>query len=346
MLGLPRLPPRQARARHRARPRRRDHANADGQRVPDPGPAGQVLRRRHGSARGGRARHRRAPRHLRARLHAQVLRGHGLPRAHQLHGELQRPGHALRDRRAQGMGGAQLLLQHRLRREQRPRLRRALVAPRRLRAAAGDDRSRVRLVGVPGRHRPGERLGAHRRPRARLLPREPLLDGDRPPRHPGGRARADPGDDVPSAHERADRELRGVPRLLAAPLLQQRGRHRRVLGLPREGRRDGPLPAAQVGGPRTRRRGAHPARDHPRRAPPGRRPRRLHGGLQRDRRHDRRRHRLPAGRRQLPLHRRRPVRRRLAEGPRRAPRPARRTSSPRPTSCTTSPSRAPRAARS
>ena len=68
----------------------------------------------------GRARHRRAPRHLRAGLHAQVLRGHGLPRAHQLHGELQRPGHALRDRRAQGMGGAQLLLQHRVRREQRP----------------------------------------------------------------------------------------------------------------------------------------------------------------------------------------------------------------------------------
>ena len=160
-----------------------------------------------------------------------------------------------------------------------------------------------------------------RRPRARLLPREPLLDGDRPPRHPGGRARADPGDDVPSADERADRELRGVPRLLAAPLLQQRGRHRRVLGLPREGRRHGPLPAAQVGGPRARRRDAHPARDHPRRAPPGRGPGRLHGGLQRDRRHDRRRHRLPAGRRQLPLHRRRPLRRRLAQGPRRAPRP-------------------------
>ena len=51
-------------------------------------------------------------------------------------------------------------------------------------------------------------------------------------------------------------ELRRVPRLLAASLLQQRGRDRRVLGLPREGRGDGPLAAAQVGGARPRRRGA------------------------------------------------------------------------------------------
>ena len=40
----------------------------------------------------------------------------------------------------------------------------------------------------------------------------------------------------------ADPELRGVPRLLAAPLLQQRGRHRRVLGLPRAAGGHGPLP--------------------------------------------------------------------------------------------------------
>jgi hypothetical protein len=44
------------------------------------------------------------------------------------------------------VGGAQLLLQHRLRREQRPLLRRALVAPGRLRAAARDDGPRVRFV--------------------------------------------------------------------------------------------------------------------------------------------------------------------------------------------------------
>ena len=47
-------------------------------------------------------------------------------------------------------------------------------------------------------------------------------------------------------------ELRRVPRLLASPLLQQRGRDRRVLGLPREGRGHGPLAAAQVGGARAR----------------------------------------------------------------------------------------------
>ncbi len=57
-------------------------------------------------------------------------------------------------------------------------------------------------------------------------------------------------DDLPSAHERAHEELRRVPRLLAAALLRQRGRDRRVLGLPREGRDHGSFAAAQVGGAR------------------------------------------------------------------------------------------------
>ena len=61
-----------------------------GSAYPEPGPLRQVLRRRHGPAGRGGARHGRPPRHVRARLHAQVLRGHGLPRAHQLHRELQR----------------------------------------------------------------------------------------------------------------------------------------------------------------------------------------------------------------------------------------------------------------
>ena len=42
----------------------------------------------------------------------------------------------------------------------------------------------------------------------------------------------DPRDRVPPPHLRADQELRRVPRLLAAPLLQQRGGDRRVLGVP------------------------------------------------------------------------------------------------------------------
>ncbi len=69
-------------------------------------------------------------------LHAQVLRGHGLPGAHQLHGELQPRGRALRGRRARGLGGRQLLLQHRLRQPERADRGRAVVAPGRLRAAA------------------------------------------------------------------------------------------------------------------------------------------------------------------------------------------------------------------
>ena len=66
----------------------------------------------------------------------------------------------------------------------------------------------------------------------------------------GRGAGADEGDDVPPADERADEELRRVPRLLAPALLRQRGRDRRVLGVPREGGRHGPLAAPQVGDPR------------------------------------------------------------------------------------------------
>ncbi len=301
--------------RSRARHGRRDHAHADGRRLPaarastrkffdvDMDPLVQVVRDTVG-------------RHDTFGLACTrpLLRGHGLPRPRELHGQLQRAGHAVRDRRARRLGGRQLLLQHARRRRQRDRLRRAVVAPRRLRADAGDDRPRVRVVRVPRRHRPGQRLGHHRHPRARLLAREPLLDGHRPPRDPGGRASADQGNGVPPAYERAHRELRGVPRLLAAPVLQHRGRDQPVLGVPREGRDHGPLAAAQVGGARPGRRGADPDGDHARRAPAGGRAGGLHGGLQRDRRHDRRRHRLPARRQQLPLHRRRPVHGRVAEG--------------------------------
>ena len=109
---------------------------------------------------------------------------------------------------------------------------------------------------------------------------------------------------VPSAHERADEELHRVPRLLAAALLRQRGRDRRVLGLPREGRGHGSLPAPEVGSPRPRRRDADPDRDHARRATALGRSGHLHRALQRDRRDDRRRDRLPPRPGQLPLRRR------------------------------------------
>ena len=292
-----------------------------GAAYPQPGPLLEVLRRGHGPARAGGAGHGRPPRHVRARVHAPLLRGHGLPRPRELHGQLQRRGGPVRDRAARRLGGRQLLLQHPDRGGQRARLGRAVVAAGRLRHGARADRPRVRVVGVPGRHRPGERVGVHRHPRARLLAREPLLGGHRPSRDPGGRASHDQGNGVPPADQRAHRELPGVPRLLAAALLQQRGRDRRVLGVPREGRGHGPLAAAEVGGARPRRGDADPGRGHARRAPAGGGPGGLHGDVQRDRRDDRRRHRVPARRRQLPLHRRRRVRRRVAEGAGRAARP-------------------------
>ena len=67
---------------------------------------------------------------------------------------------AVRDRVARRLGGRQLLLQHPYRGGQPARLGRALVAAGRLRPDEGDDGPRVRVVGVPGRHRPGERAGS------------------------------------------------------------------------------------------------------------------------------------------------------------------------------------------
>ncbi len=90
VLRLPRVPPRQARVRGRARARRDDDALAHGPGVPAARPAGEVLRRRPGPAHRGRPRHGRPPRHVRPRLHGQVLRGQGLPRPRQLQRELQR----------------------------------------------------------------------------------------------------------------------------------------------------------------------------------------------------------------------------------------------------------------
>ena len=61
-------------------------------------------------------------------------------------------------------------------------------------------------------------------------PENRFSGGHRPSRDPGGRASHDQGDGVPPADQRAHRELRRVPRLLAAALLQQRGRDRASTG--------------------------------------------------------------------------------------------------------------------
>ena len=112
--------------------------------------------------------------------------------------------------------------------------------------------------------------------------------------------------------EALTRAVHRVPRLLAADRVQQPGRAGRVLGVPREGRRDGPVAAAEVRGAGARRRGAAPGVRDARRAAHRRRPGHVHGDVHRHRRDDRRRDDLPAGRRQLPVRGRRPVRRRVA----------------------------------
>ena len=122
-------------------------------------------------------------------------------------------------------------------------------------------------------------------------------------------------------HIGADQELRRVPRLLAAPLLQQRGRiaeywacreRLAVMDL-------SPLRKFEVLGPDSET--LMQRSDHPERAQARRWPGRLHGAVQRDRRDDRRRDRVPARPGQLPVRRRRRVRRDLAPPGGRSPAP-------------------------
>ena len=98
---------------------------------------------------------------------------------------------AVHDRAAQGLAGDQLLLQHRLRRAQPVRRRRAVVATGRLRAPARHDRPRLPLERLPRRHRPGQRLEPHGGARARLSRQGALQRRDRAPRDAGRGAEAD-----------------------------------------------------------------------------------------------------------------------------------------------------------
>ena len=179
----------------RARPRRAGHAHADGPRVPGRRPALEVLRRSTWTrcARSSRTPSAATTR-SRSPARASTTRTWATSGHVNCTENFNAAGRPVRDRAAQGLGGAELLLQHRVRRGPRAVPGRALVASGGLRPAARAVRPRLRVLGVPGRHRPGQRLGDHRRPRPRLLPGEPLLDGHRPPRHPGGRARHDQGD--------------------------------------------------------------------------------------------------------------------------------------------------------
>ena len=240
VLGLPRLPPRaSSRAASSAASTRPTTRTLMGNAYPTPGPARQVLRRRHGPAGRGRARHRRAPRHLRARLHApSTTRTWATPgtstaprtstASWRAYGIAARKGWAaLNFFYNTGFDADNVLL-----------VRRALVAAGRLRAAARDDRPasarRRRARTTSTRPTAGSCTDVHVRvysPENRFsmaiahrvtADAEPVLTQETA-FHP--------------RTSRADRELRRVPRLLAAALLQQRGRDRRVLGVPREGRR-------------------------------------------------------------------------------------------------------------
>ena len=77
---------------------------------------------------------------------------------------------------------------------------------------ARDDRPRVRVLRLPRRHRPCERLADHAGARARLCARQHVLGRGRAPRDRRRRAGADARDLVPPAHIGADEELRRVPR--------------------------------------------------------------------------------------------------------------------------------------
>ena len=92
------------------------------------------------------------------------------------------------------LDGGQLLLQHRHRRAWRDVFRRAVVAARRLRAAAGADRHRVRVVRLPRRHHAGQWLGPDRHPCADLFGRAQVLAGDSQTRHSRFRAQDDQRD--------------------------------------------------------------------------------------------------------------------------------------------------------
>ena len=142
--------------------------------------------------------------------------------------------------------------------------------------------------------------------------RQQLLDGHRASRDPGRGARADQGDRVPPALSGADPnfvEYRGywLPHCFnnEGAIAEYWACREKAVVMDLS-----PLRKWEVLGPDAE--ALIQRDDHARRPPARGRPGRLHGALQRDRRDDRRRDGLPPRARQLPLRRRRRVRRRLA----------------------------------
>ena len=110
---------------------------------------------------------------------------------------------------------------------------------------------------------------------------------------------------VPFAHRKTHPQLHRIRRLLARRKLHQPRRHRRILGLSRRRYRHRFIAAPQSRSHRTGRRTPAANLRHPRHPPPRRRASRVYRDVPRSRRHDRRRHRIPFGTRQLTMGRRR-----------------------------------------
>ena len=216
MLRLPglRCPP--AAAGPPAQLRHDGDAHHDRARLSRARPVLEILRCRSAAGAGAGARHGRAPRRLRPRLHREVLRGPGLSRPCQLLGQFHQGASALRRRAAARLALHQSLLQHRHLGGERHLPRRSLVAARRLRAVPGHDRSRLRLDGLSRRHRRHQCLEPHGYPCPGLSGPQRIFTSDRLPHDTRFRSQADPRDSLPPAHLRADPQFHGVSRLLAA----------------------------------------------------------------------------------------------------------------------------------
>ena len=103
-----------------ARSTRRRRARSAARSTPPPGIFSKYWVERHDPARGDRAGHLRAARHVRPRLHRALLRGSGLPGPRELHRQHEPRARPLRRPAARRLARDQLLLQHAAR---RPRTR-------------------------------------------------------------------------------------------------------------------------------------------------------------------------------------------------------------------------------
>ena len=104
----------------------------------------------------------------------------------------------------------------------------------------------MRLVRLPGRHRRGERLEPHRRPRARLSGDGLVQARRRPPKTTGRGRDHDQGNRLPCLHQRPHTRFCRKQWLLVAQQLHGRRAARRILGLPRARCRHRSFAAAQV----------------------------------------------------------------------------------------------------